>query len=187
MNNPGTRPKRRPSPARSRVQTGTLGNTEISRPLRLKRVLVAFDFSPPSQRALEVAARVAQECGATLFPLYVAEHVVFFDEAVTCPGHLVLEQLKEKLEQLARNQLTPATAVFPQVAVGKAWSHIVDLAKEQEADLIVIGTHGRTGLKHVLLGSTAEQVVRHAPCPVLVVGPSANPVPHNERPMHHDC
>jgi universal stress protein A len=53
--------------------------------------------------------------------------------------------------------------------MGTAWNQIVEMAKSWNADMVVIGTHGRTGLKHALLGSTAERVVRHAACPVLVV------------------
>jgi len=108
-----------------------------------------------------------------LLPVYVAEHVVYFDETLAFPEHHVLEQMKEKLAQLAREQINAEVPVFPHVEKGKPWAEIIRLAEQHEADLIVLGTHGRTGLQHWLLGSTAERVVQHASCPVLVVPPSA--------------
>jgi universal stress protein A len=79
-----------------------------------------------------------------------------------------MQKQKEKLETLRQTikEGIPATVV---VTMGTAWNRIVGAAKSWNADLIVIGTHGRTGLKHALMGSTAERVVRHAACPVLVV------------------
>jgi nucleotide-binding universal stress UspA family protein len=79
-----------------------------------------------------------------------------------------IQKQKEKLEALRQTikKGIPATVV---VTMGTPWNRIVGAAKSWNADLIVIGTHGRTGLKHALMGSTAERVVRHATCPVLVV------------------
>lgn len=140
--------------------------------LSLHRIVVPVDFSGPSFEALEYAAKLAAQSGAALLPVYVAEHVVYFDETVTFPGMQVLEQLKNKLAQLAREKTTAETPVFPHVERGKPWERIVEVANEHNADLIVIGTHGRSGLQHFVLGSTAERVVQHAPCPVLVVRPT---------------
>jgi universal stress protein A len=79
-----------------------------------------------------------------------------------------MQKQKEELETLRRTikEDIPATVV---VTMGTAWNRIVGVAKSRKAGLIVVGTHGRTGLKHALMGSTAERVVRHAACPVLVV------------------
>jgi universal stress protein A len=140
--------------------------------LSLRRIVVPVDFSGPSFEALQYAAKLAAQSGATLHPVYIAEHVVYFDETVTFPGVQVLEELKKKLAELAREQTSAETPVFPHVERGKPWERIVELANEHNADLIVIGTHGRTGLQHFVLGSTAERVVQHAPCPVLVVRPA---------------
>jgi nucleotide-binding universal stress UspA family protein len=137
--------------------------------LGLKRILVPVDFSEPSLRALRYAAGLAEQFGASILPLYVAEHVLYFDEAVTFPGRNVLEEMQRKLSELARSEINELLPVYPQVLTGKPWSGIVEAAREHGIDMIVMGTQGRTGLEHMLLGSTAERVVRHAPCPVLVV------------------
>jgi len=135
----------------------------------LKRILVPVDFSGPSLKALRYAARLAEQFGSSIELLYVAEIVVYFNETVSLPGHNVLEEMKGKLTELARNEVHELIPVYPHIATGKPFNEIVQFARDHATDLIVIGTHGRTGMEHLLLGSTAERVVRHAPCPVLVV------------------
>jgi nucleotide-binding universal stress UspA family protein len=83
-------------------------------------------------------------------------------------GERWMQKQREKLETLRQTvkEGIPATVV---VTMGTAWNRIVGMAKSRSADLIVIGTHGRTGLTHALMGSTAERVVRHAACPVQAV------------------
>jgi glycine betaine transporter len=137
--------------------------------VQLKRILVPVDFSGPSIQALRIASQLAAQSEGSILIAYVAEHVVYFDEAVTFPGQNVLEEMKQKLSDLARNEVSEVVPVYPHVLKGKPWARIVELARDHAIDLIVIGTHGRTGVSHFLLGSTAEQVVRYAPCPVLVV------------------
>lgn len=88
---------------------------------------------------------------------------------LTVSDATVVKRLHHQLVMLARQEIDPLIHVIPQVRVGKAFHEIVTAAKQANADLIVIATHGHTGFKHVMLGSTAERVVRHAPCPVLVV------------------
>src|SRR3954462_4054834 len=139
--------------------------------LTLQRIVVPIDFSGPSIEALQFAANLAQQTGATLLPIYVAEHVVYFDETITFPGQRVLEQIKAKLTGLARERVNEVVPVFPHVRTGRPWEEIAKFATQSEGDLIVIGTHGRTGLPHLLLGSTAQRVVQHATCPVLVFRP----------------
>jgi nucleotide-binding universal stress UspA family protein len=137
--------------------------------LDLKRIVVPVDFSGPSLNALRYAARLAAQSGASIFPLYVAEHVIYLDKPATFPRLNVLEEMKQKLADLVRYEIHELLPVFPQVLTGKPSEAICRAARDHAADLIVIGTHGRTGLQHVMLGSTAERVVRLAPCPVLVV------------------
>ena len=151
-----------------------LGSSAANRGMpALRRIVVPIDFSEPSLHALQFAALLAAQSGAALLPVYVAEHVVYFDETLAFPEHHVLEQMKEKLAQLAREQVSEEVPVFPHVEKGKPWAEIIRLAEQHEADLIVLGTHGRTGLQHWLLGSTAERVVQHSSCPVLVVPSSS--------------
>ena len=81
----------------------------------------------------------------------------------------VVEVCGERLSALARELVPPDLLGNPMVRTGRARLEIIDAADELKADLIALSTHGHTGLKHVLLGSTAEHVVRHARCPVLTV------------------
>jgi glycine betaine transporter len=81
----------------------------------------------------------------------------------------IAKEAKLKLQATAQQEIEELVPVYPEVRIGKAYNEIVAAAKVSCADLIVIATHGYTGLKHALLGSTAERVVRHAHCPVLVV------------------
>jgi universal stress protein A len=77
--------------------------------------------------------------------------------------------MKKELEELGRRMMEPKLLKDVVVQVGTAFEVITNTARDCEIDLIVLTTHGKTGLKHVFMGSTAERVVRHAPCPVLVV------------------
>ncbi|MBI4592583.1 MAG: universal stress protein [Candidatus Rokubacteria bacterium] len=121
-------------------------------------ILVAVDFSPCSERALEVARDYAGRLGARLHIL----HVVW-------PG--IDPGPDARLERLAADSQA-SIPVVPAVASGVPAVQIVRYARRHPIDLIVVGTHGRTGLSRVLLGSVAERVVRTAPCPVLTVPPA---------------
>ena len=109
-------------------------------PFKLKKILVPVDFSECSKKALHYAIPFARQFEASLTLLELAAREVGKD--LRC-------------ESLVR--------------VGRVVSEIVDVARQTETDLIILSTHGHTGFKHVLLGSVAENVVRHAPCPVLIV------------------
>ena len=135
--------------------------------LKLKKILVPLDFSDPSRKAL------VGRFNSTLCLVHVLEPPAFANDFNSSPMAVsdatVLNRLRHKLVMLARREVDPLIHVVPQVRVGKPFHEIVTAAKQMEADLIVIATHGHTGFKHAILGSTAERVVRHAPCPVLVV------------------
>lgn len=144
--------------------------------IQMKNVLFAADFSDSSQNALRYATSFAREYGAKLWAVHVvdeAANAVCYDMMA---GQL-LDDLRTDLEQKAREKME--RLVPPDKAAGLTWEgvvrkgapakEIVDMAEEVEADIIVCGTHGRTGLKHLLFGSVAETVVRLAPCPVLTV------------------
>jgi nucleotide-binding universal stress UspA family protein len=145
-------------------------------PLRLhiRKILVPVDFSEPSQKALQYARSFAEQCGAEVTLLHVVEPVIYPAELGYVPIETVetekarIKAVRDQLQQLA-GQFGPAVKAQIKVRSGRGWSEIVEEAKSSPADLIVIATHGYTGLKHVLLGSTSERVVRHAPCPVLTV------------------
>ena len=142
-------------------------------PPQIQNILVAVDFSDYSEAALQYATFLAETFGATLTLVHSVEPYVYPEDL---SAGFTIEQIdarwiqkqKEKLEALRQTikKGIPATVV---VTMGTPWNRIVGAAKSWNANLIVLGTHGRTGLKHALMGSTAERVVRHATCPVLVV------------------
>jgi len=142
--------------------------------LPVKSILVPLDFSPSSKKALDYAVEFARQFKAKLTLLHVVEPVATPDFASSFP--LVMED--DKLMAAAKNELERAvkSARIPRgvvekvlVRFGRSFHEIADAARTRKVNLIIISTHGYTGLKHALLGSTTERVVRHASCPVLVV------------------
>jgi len=141
--------------------------------MRVERILVPIDFSDDSARALRHAHVMAQRFGAKLVLLYAVEPIATHDFAYH-PLALDMKQVdlkaRERMQHVCdREGIDPALIAEMVVCSGVPHSEITEGAKRLNIDLIVIATHGYTGLKHVLMGSTAERVVRHAPCPVLVV------------------
>jgi universal stress protein A len=142
----------------------------------IHRILVAVDFSEHSEQALEDAITLAKEFGAELHLVHCYEvypaGAIGFPYNVTIPDSFEREIRESATAHLAswREKVTAQGVRAEQHLVMDRPSHgIVALADKLSADLIVIGTYGLTGLKHVLLGSVAERVLRHAPCPVLTV------------------
>jgi len=148
---------------------------------KFERILVAVDFSDESRAALACAAELAAKFDASLTLVHVVEpHFGPPDTALpplSGPQSDAEEFAEAKLElsALGEQMLGPCRMVETMVRGGLAFFEITEVAKMLGVDLIVLGTHGYTGVKRALLGSTAEKVVRHAPCPVLVARP-----PHHE-------
>lgn len=141
--------------------------------LSLRRILVPIDFSKTSLRALEVAVPLARDYRGRLFLLSAVEPAVFTagmeSVAMAVPDSVIAKEAKDNLIRIARRLIpatVPATVVVDR---GRAFRVICRVAEEEEIDVIVLTTHGRGGLDRFLMGSTAEQVVRHARCPVWVV------------------
>jgi len=137
--------------------------------LPINTILHPTDFSAHSDYALGLACALARDYGAHLIALHVlSTPTVVYAEGVVPPN-------PEELRAAAREQLNQLEAPHADVRVerrleeGDVITAILDVAEEIQADLIVMGTHGRTGLGRLLMGSVAEQVVRRAPCPVLTV------------------
>ena len=145
--------------------------------MAMKRILVPVDFSEDSLNALGYARDFAKPFGAELVILYVIEPIYYATPAdmyVTTPDvtFLMDEQRRIAKEQLARigADLRKKRVPFHAVIKTGAPAHtILDSIKSTRADLIIMGTHGRTGLAHMFMGSVAEKVVRGASCPVLSV------------------
>jgi nucleotide-binding universal stress UspA family protein len=138
-----------------------------------QRILVPVDFSTPSLKAVRYAVAFAERSGATIQLVNVVEPPFILGDpqnaALLLPGQEAIKDAQERLLNLAVEVARGAVPVVTQVRQGKPCQEIVALAEEMKADLIIIATRGYTGFKHVLLGGTAERVVRQAPCPVLTV------------------
>ena len=135
--------------------------------------LVPLDFSEQANQALDYAINLAGKLDARLTLLHVIQSVPLggADMGVTLP-YAYLQDLEAEIMQSMESYRARVTAAGLEGATvvvhGVPFHEILETAKTQLVDLIIMGTHGRTGLQHVLLGSVAEKVVRLAPCPVLV-------------------
>jgi nucleotide-binding universal stress UspA family protein len=137
--------------------------------LPIHTILLPTDFSDCSNYGFRLACSLARDYGARLIVLHVAEPPM----AVSCEGVLMLpenydpEPLRKQLRQLESGN--PEVQIEPRLVQGYATTEILRIAAETKCDLILMGTHGRTGMGRLMMGSVAEQVVRKAPCPVLTV------------------
>lgn len=146
--------------------------------IQLQRILVPTDFSDYAAVPLKYGCALAEVFHAELHLLHVLQDLVAMVPepglAYLPPGDLIRE-MQESADQALAKLPDPAwakeTKVVRATRQGPPFLEIVRYAKENDIDLIVLGTHGRTGLAHVLMGSVAEKVVRKAPCPVLTVRP----------------
>ncbi len=142
----------------------------------LKRILLPTDFSKFSHVALKYAASLADKFGAELYLLHVIQNIGLLIPdmvSVTPPVMPDPEQMgsavREALGRVVKENGLDRLKVQTEVREGTAFYEIIQFAREKNIDLIVMGTHGHSGLVHVLLGSVTEKVVRKAPCPVLTV------------------
>jgi universal stress protein A len=138
--------------------------------MKLKRILFPFDFSEVSRASLPLAKSLARDTGAELAILYVHERPV----ELMAEGGIPLSSFDVDPEALTK-ELKQAVPPDPNITchyhvlTGSPATEIVKFAKQSETDLIVMSTHGRRGISHMLMGSVAEAVVRHAPCPVMTM------------------
>lgn len=145
-------------------------------PPKFARILVPTDFSRHAAQALRYAVPLARQVGGQISLLHVLEWPVIpatLGAAMTDEVRIT-SAVKQRLDELARTTLPAELLGKTLVRVGRAYQDIAESARGLRMDLIVIATQGRTGVKRALLGSTAERVVRHAPCPVLTVRPVAH-------------
>jgi nucleotide-binding universal stress UspA family protein len=145
----------------------------VKSPFKLKRILVPTDFSDCAKKALRYAIPLAKEHQAAITLLYVVPANYALGEYGGIDYASLETEMRasgdKQLAQLAVDEVRGEIATDTIIRTGSPAFEIIELAKSLPADLIVISTHGHTGLKHVVLGSVAEHVVRRAPCPVLVV------------------
>lgn len=141
--------------------------------LAYRRVLAPTDFSEPSLKALDYALTLAEPAGGAVRLIHVLEpssdYLNFDTLSVLRPDEEASTRCQEELGRLAHERRHNRASITCQMSVGRPSAEIVQAAKDFRAELLVVSTHGRTGLKHLLLGSVAERIVRNAPCPVLIV------------------
>lgn len=143
--------------------------------IALKTVMFPTDYSDLSLYAFDYAVSFARQFGARLVLMHVVD--VFLSDpayfAPYVPDRGMFEDFekksRERLEEIAKTRVPAGVPVEIVVKQGRAFVEIIREAREREIDLIVIATHGRSGLSHAMFGSTAERVVRKAPCPVLSI------------------
>jgi|SRR5579884_4307451 len=141
--------------------------------MTIKRILVPHDFSDTADRALAYALALAEKLAARVTIVHAYEVPTYgYPEGPALSLEMASEierAAKGALENVAARARKPGVEIDTSLRHGPSWSEIDAAAKELDADLIVMGTHGRRGVARALLGSVAEKVVRTAPCPVLTV------------------
>jgi universal stress protein A len=142
-------------------------------PFSIRRILVPVDFSECSDKAVAYAKAFAKQFQAQLSLIHVVELSYSYTD-VAVFDYTALERdlragAENRLKEIANACLKDGVQASAEVLLGRPARVIADEARKRGTDLIIISTHGYTGLKHVLLGSTAENVVRYASCPVLVL------------------
>ena len=148
-------------------------HTRPSRPARFNRILVPIDFSRPSLKAMPYALAISRQFGADVHLLHVTDMTQQPPPSLlTLPVIPQTEwnrRFMKRLQRLVLKYRTDANISALEPRAGITYEEICETARELKADLIVLATHGYTGYKRMFLGSTAERVIQHSPCPVLVV------------------
>jgi nucleotide-binding universal stress UspA family protein len=148
--------------------------------MQIRSILLPTDFSECGNYALSYAAALARKFEASIIFVHVIEPMVPTVGYSGMSEPLAIADISDQLEDSAESELPKIAQceacagleVEELIVHGEAAAEIVRVARERHVDLIIVSSHGRTGLGRILFGSTAEAVVRHASCPVLVVKPS---------------
>jgi len=141
----------------------------------INKILVPIDFSDYSKNALKYAAQFAKQFNAKIYLVYVVEPMIYPADfsmgqvAIPSTDIDLQKRGEDELNLLAKNFIDPSIIVETVIRTGKPFVEINDTATEKDVDIIIMATHGHTGVEHLLFGSTAEKVVRKAPCPVLTL------------------
>lgn len=151
--------------------------------MNIHTIVVPVDFSPSAEKAFAWALALAEKWQARILLLHVVSLPVPAPVVMGIHLHLtdleaaLLAEAKAKMRELLTRLPSKTVQIEAKVTSGHPVATICRTAEQEQADLIVIGSHGRSGLRHILLGSVAEQVVRYAPCAVAVVGKKAELAP----------
>ena len=158
-----------------RKSAGVKKPARTSSTIALRKILVPIDFSDYSKKALQYAVPFARQFNARIYLLYVVEPTIY--PADFSFGQIGMPNVEnelrmkgeQELQELIKNEIKGAVPSEALVKVGLPFVEVVSFAKDEKIELIIVATHGHSGVEHVLFGSTAEKIVRKAPCPVLVV------------------
>lgn len=144
--------------------------------IEIRNILHPTDFSPLSLHALEYAKFLAESTSARLHCVHIVDDALQYwmstdmmAAPIAPPLDDLVAQATEHMKSFLSEHLEDMGKVQWEIRTGRAFVEIIRQARAKEADLLVMGTHGRTGISHVLMGSVAEKVVRKSPCPVLTV------------------
>jgi nucleotide-binding universal stress UspA family protein len=146
--------------------------------IQLKNILYPTDFSQPSEMALPFATALARKYGATIHALHVLTPVITPESGIS---GIAIQAEVENASRFMGELDSQLAGTEHQTSVENAlsvWEAVDNAIREHSIDLIVIGTHGRTGVSRVLLGSVAEEIFRRSPCPVMTVGPAVRTSTH---------
>jgi len=141
--------------------------------VQIEKILVPVDFSDYSKHALRYSVNFAQQFDAELVLISVIEPMIYPADfsmgqvAIPATDQNLSERVEEELKNLDEKEIAGKVKSRRIIKSGKPFYEINETAREEDVDLIIIATHGHTGVEHLLFGSTAEKVVRKAPCPVL--------------------
>lgn len=170
-------------PAKRKAARRTASKTAQARPaknrisLGIRTILVPIDFSVHSKNALKYAVPIAEQFGAALHLVYVVEPTIYPADLgfgqVVLPG--VEDELREKgaeeLQGLIEREIGTRVKASSAVRTGNPHQEILAEAEDRNVDMIVVATHGHSGVEHMLFGSTADRIVKRAHCPVLTIRP----------------
>jgi universal stress protein A len=161
----------KPQTSRRRAQPRATKVRPLSQPTWIQHILVPIDFSQTSHQALDFALPLAEQFRARISLVHVIEPIIYPQEIgpIAISETRLADSAIKELTSLAHETIPAARLNKVLTRAGQAFREIADAARELKVDLIVITTHGHTGLTRVLVGSTAERIVRHAHCAVLTV------------------
>lgn len=144
--------------------------------VEINKVVIPVDFSSNMDKVVDYGLSIADKLGAKALFFHVLNDFQGYDMMLVHPSFIGMtkdleQKAEERMANLVKDHEQREAGVKGQVVVGDAADEIINYAKLENADMIIIGTHGTKGLERVLMGSTADQIVKKAPCPVLVYNP----------------
>jgi universal stress protein A len=148
-----------------------------------KKILVPLDFSDYTDEIMNVAVQIAEKFGSTMHLLHVIPNMDYFTPYESFLSAENLVSIQRDIEREVEKDMEVVVKKLKDIPVAKtihagvAFLEIVNYVRTENIDLVVMGTHGRGGLEHILIGSVAEKVVRKSPCPVLTIRPAGKQLP----------